>query len=181
MTMNGTWGFRTSDNKWKSAETLIRNLCDIASKGGNYLLNIGPKPDGTFPQESVDRLKSIGDWMALNSEAIYDTKRSPLTPLPWGRITKKETSNSTTLYLSVFEWPGDGKLVVPGLNNQVVAARVLANGTVLKTSSSGDGLVINVPAKAPDSIASVIKLELKGTVADAFATSKQNMKTGALD
>ncbi|WP_449438419.1 alpha-L-fucosidase [Pedobacter steynii] len=90
MTMNGTWGFRTSDQKWKSSETLIRNLVDIASKGGNYLLNIGPKPDGTFPQESIDRLKAIEKWMKVNSEAIYSTKSSPLNPLLWGRCTKSK-------------------------------------------------------------------------------------------
>ncbi|HAE67329.1 MAG TPA: alpha-L-fucosidase, partial [Sphingobacterium sp.] len=78
MTMNGTWGYRTSDHKWKSAETLIRNLVDIASKGGNYLLNVGPKPDGSFPQESIERLAVIGKWMKVNSEAIYATKSSPL-------------------------------------------------------------------------------------------------------
>src|SRR3954463_12620629 len=105
MTMNGTWGFRTSDNNWKSTETLIHNLCDIASKGGNYLLNVGPKPDGTFPPESVDRLKAIGDWMRVNNEAIYATRRSPFAPLSWGRCTSKESTSGTTLYFAVFDWP----------------------------------------------------------------------------
>jgi alpha-L-fucosidase len=180
MTMNGTWGFRTSDNKWKPAETLIRNLCDIASKGGNYLLNVGPKPDGTFPQESVDRLKTIGDWMKMNSEAIYATKRSPFAPLAWGRCTRKETANGTTLYFSVFDWPKDGKLTIQGLKNEVVSAKLLANGTRLTTNASGDELVINVPSKAPDAIASVIKVELKGNVADVVET-KGKIKSGEID
>jgi alpha-L-fucosidase len=181
MTMNGTWGYRTSDNKWKSTETLIRNLCDIASKGGNYLMNVGPKPDGTFPQESIDRLKQIGEWTKVNGEAIYATKRSPLAPLSWGRVTKKDTRNGTTLYFSVFEWPKDGKLLIPGLKNEVVSAKLLANGAKVATKASADGLTINVPAQAPDAIASVIKVELKGTVADVNVDTKGKMKTGALD
>ena len=180
MTMNGTWGFRTSDDKWKSTETLIRNLCDIASKGGNYLLNIGPKPDGTFPQESIDRLKSIGDWMKVNGEAIYASERSPLAPLSWGRCTMKVEKGKTLLYFSVFEWPADGKLVVPGLSNKVVSAKLLANGVKLRTLPATAGLTISLPAKAPDAIASVIKVEVKGIVADAYAT-KGKMKSGELD
>ncbi|HET9571678.1 MAG TPA: alpha-L-fucosidase [Bacteroidales bacterium] len=181
MTMNGTWGFRTSDHNWKSTETLIRNLCDIASKGGNYLLNIGPKPDGTFPQESIDRLKAIGEWMTVNGEAIYSTKRSPLAPMAWGRCTQKVVKGKTILYLSVFEWPKDGKLVIPGLSNKAISAKLLANGKKLKTSSTPGGLAISLPAQAPDAIASVIKLELKGVVADAYAPSKGKIKSGELD
>jgi len=181
MTMNGTWGYRTSDNKWKSTETLIHNLCDIASKGGNYLLNVGPKPDGTFPQESVQRLKEIGNWMKINSEAIYATQRSPLAPLAWGRCTKKDANGNTILYLSVFNWPADEKLVVPGLKNPVVSAKLLANGKDLKTQASGEGLEIHVSREAPDAIASIIKLQVKGVVAEAMTSASEKMKTGAID
>jgi alpha-L-fucosidase len=181
MTMNGTWGFRTSDNKWKSTETLIRNLCDIASKGGNYLLNVGPKPDGSFPQESIDRLKQIGEWTKVNGEAIYATKRSPLAPLSWGRCTQKQTNKGTTLYFSVFEWPKDGKLVIPGLKNKVVSAKMLAGGATLTSKKSGNALTINVPAQAPDAIASVIKVELKGKVKDVTVDKNGKMKSGELD
>lgn len=166
MTMNGTWGYKSWDHKWKSAETLIHNLCDIASKGGNYLLNVGPKPDGTFPQESIDRLKEIGDWMKVNSEAIYATKASPLAPLAWGRCTMKQQKDITTLYLSVFDWPTDGKLVVPGLTTKVISAKLLSTGKDLTTEKSNDGIIIKVSATAPDKIASVIKLEVRGTVAN---------------
>lgn len=181
MTMNGTWGYKSFDNKWKSAATLIHNLCDIASKGGNYLLNVGPKPDGTFPQQSTDTLRKMGAWLKVNGEAIYATKASPVAPLPWGRCTRKENKNNTILYFSVFDWPKDGKIVVPGLNNEVISAKMLAGGVKLKTESSANGLVINVPAKAPDTIASVVKIEVKGILENVNIDPKKKMKTGALD
>ena len=180
MTMNGSWGFKSWDDKWKSNETLLRNLVDIASKGGNYLLNIGPKDDGSFPQESIDRLKEIGAWMKVNGEAIYATKASPLAPLPWGRVTRKESASNTTLYVTVFDWPKDGKLVIPGLKNKVVSAKLLAGGAI-KVKSADGNLVMEVPATAPDPIASVIKVELKGKVVTINNAAKSTMKTGELD
>ncbi|HLZ89103.1 MAG TPA: alpha-L-fucosidase [Puia sp.] len=161
MTMNGTWGFKASDHNWKSTATLIHNLVDIASKGGNYLLNVGPTAEGEIPQPSIDGLKAIGAWMKVNGEAIYGTTASPLQPLAWGRCTKKVSGASTTLYLSVFEWPANGKLVVPGVKGEVKKASLLAGGSKLSTENGADGLVISVPATAPDAIASVIKVELK--------------------
>ena len=164
MTMNGTWGYKSYDDKWKSTETLIRNLLDIASKGGNYLLNVGPKADGEFPAESIERLKAIGAWMKVNGEAIYGTQASPLAALSWGRCTRKEHNGNTTLYLSVFDWPADGKLIVPGFHNEVNRAVLLASGKKLTTSIGKDQLVITLPAQAPDTIATVIKVEVKGIV-----------------
>jgi alpha-L-fucosidase len=164
MTMNGTWGYKSYDNKWKTPETLIHNLVDIASKGGNYLLNVGPNELGEFPQGSIDDLKAIGAWMKINSEAIYATTRSPFAALPWGRCTKKAEGDKTILYLSVFNWPANGKLVVPGLQNTVLSAKLLADGTALQSQAGKDGLEINIPANAPDPIASVIKVEVKGEV-----------------
>lgn len=181
MTINGTWGYKSYDNKWKSSITLIHNLCDIASKGGNYLLNVGPKPDGTFPQQSTDTLRKIGAWLKINGESIYATKASPIAPLTWGRCTRKENNNNTTLYFSVFDWPKDGKLIVPGLSNEVISAKMLANGTKLKTQTSSNGLVINVPAHAPGAIASVVKVEVKGLLENVNVDPKKKMKTGALD
>ena len=182
MTMNGTWGFRTSDHKWKSSETLIRNLCDIASKGGNYLLNIGPKPDGTFPEESVKRLSDIGKWMKLNSESIYGTKASPLLPFDWGRCTKKVTKKGTTLYFSVFNWPSNGQLLIPGLKNKVISAKLLAESGKVSCETKGNDLLLALPAQAPDAVASVIKVEFEGTIASQHDQQpKKEMKTGALD
>ncbi|HVI44472.1 MAG TPA: alpha-L-fucosidase [Chitinophaga sp.] len=164
MTMNGTWGYKSYDHKWKSVETLVRNLIDIASKNGNYLLNIGPDGLGQFPQGSIDALKGIGQWMKVNGEAIYATNGSPLPALPWGRCTKKTNGSNTTLYLHVFNWPTDGKLQVPGLKNKISKATLLADGKSLSTTESADGTVISVPANAPDAIATVIKVETSGTL-----------------
>lgn len=164
MTMNGSWGYKSYDNNWKPTATLIQNLVDIASKGGNYLLNIGPKADGTIPQESIERLQQVGSWMKVNGEAIYGTKGSPLKPLTWGRVTQKAQGGNTVLYLSVFEWPANGKLEVPGIKNKVVSAKLLSNGNALKTSSKGDVLSLTLPAAATDPIASVIRVELKGSL-----------------
>ncbi|MCX6136412.1 MAG: alpha-L-fucosidase [Ignavibacteriales bacterium] len=162
MTMNGTWGYKSYDQKWKTPETLIRNLIDIASKGGNYLLNVGPTADGEFPQASVDILKAIGTWMKVNSEAIYATKASPLPSVSWGRCTMKETSEGAILYLSVFDWPVDGKIILPNFKNQIASARMLVGNTPLKFSSADGGAVITVPDRAPDAIATVIKIKMAG-------------------
>lgn len=162
MTMNNTWGFKSNDHNWKPTETLIRNLCDIASKGGNYLLNVGPTPLGEIPEPSVERLKDVGKWMKVNGDSIYGTTASPFSRLAWGRCTKKLTDSGATLYLHVFDWPRDGKLVVPGLRNKVRRASLLATGAKLKTKSGGEGVTIRVPAEATDPIATVVVLEVKG-------------------
>ncbi|MBV8255886.1 MAG: alpha-L-fucosidase [Chitinophaga sp.] len=159
MTMNGTWGYKSWDTKWKSPETMVRNLIDIASKNGNYLLNVGPTAEGTFPQQSIDDLATIGKWMKANGEAIYGTSGSSLPTLPWGRCTQKTDGKKTTYYLHVFNWPTDGKLVVPGLKNKVSKATMLTGGAKLNTTADADGIVVSVPAQAPNSIASVIKVE----------------------
>lgn len=181
MTMNGTWGYRTSDHKWKSTETLIHNLCDIASKGGNYLLNVGPKPDGTFPEASVTRLKEIGEWMKVNSEAIYDTKASPIAPFDWGRCTRKDEKGKTVLYLSVFNWPSQGRILLPGLSAKVIGSELLATKKSLSAKNTMDGVLIDVPAIAPDKYASVIKLVVAGNFKTYMPGQTKKMKTGALD
>ncbi len=181
MTMNGSWGYKSYDDNWKSSEKLIQNLVKIIARGGNYLLNIGPKPDGSVPQASIDRLKNIGRWMAVNGEAVYGTQASPLAVLPWGECTCKEQNDQTVLYLEVFDWPKDGKLIVPHLKNKVVSASLLADNERLVTSPVADNLLVVVPKIAPDQAVSVIKLEVKGKVEKAVADVKKQMKTGALD
>lgn len=182
MTMNKTWGFNSNDHNWKSSETLIRNLIDIASKGGNYLLNIGPKADGEFPQESIERLKEIGKWMKLNGDAIYGTHASGLKPVSWGRFTQKENRGNSTLYISVFEWPADRKLHIEGLKNEIQSVGMLANGQKLKYNKSADILTIQLPENTLNLIVPVIKLDIKGKSEITVSNEpKKKMKTGELD
>jgi len=141
---------------------LVRNLVDIASKGGNYLLNIGPTKEGEIPAPSIERLREVGAWMKVNGDAIYGTSATPFKRLPWGRCTTKISGSETTLYLHVFNWPTDGKLVVPGLKNSVKSARLLAGGRKLKANNTAEGVEIKVPATAPDKISSTVVLKIKG-------------------
>ncbi len=162
MTMNTHWGFNAADGKWKSTAELVRNLIDIASKGGNYLLNVGPRADGTFPKEAVERLAQIGTWMQQNGEAIHGTTASVFDSLPFGRCTVK-SGTTTKLYLHVFDWPADGKLTVPGLGSTVARAYLLAApDTALAVGSNEAGLVVAVPNAATDAIATVVVLEIEG-------------------
>lgn len=162
MTINNTWGYKSDDDNWKSTKVLLQNLIDIASKGGNYLLNVGPTGEGLIPQASVERLEEIGKWMDANGESIYGTGASPFPKLPWGRCTTKKSKGGTTLYLHVFEWPKDGKLLLPGLENKVKSAQMLVGGEKLKFKKNANGVVLDVPAQAPDAIASVIKMQIVG-------------------
>jgi len=166
MTMNDTWGFKSYDNNWKSTATLIRNLVDIASKGGNYLLNVGPTSEGLIPLPSVERLKEIGKWMNVNGEGIYGTTASPFRRLDWGRCTKKLTPEGAVLYLHVFDWPDNGRLVVPGLKNAAHQAYLLADPSkkALAMQSSAEGLTLSVPSAAPDPICSTIVLKVSGSL-----------------
>ena len=159
MTMNDTWGYRIDDHEWKSSETLIRNLIDIASKGGNFLLNVGPKADGTFPEASVERLRDMGQWMSVNGESIYGTQAALFRP-DWGRVTRKEG----TLYLHVFDWPEDGRLVMPALANPVRRVSLLAQPeTTLPLETGGEGWVVEGPKTAIDPVATVIAIDVEGT------------------
>jgi alpha-L-fucosidase len=157
MTMNTTWGFKFYDDQWKSSETIIRNLIDIASKGGNYLLNVGPTAEGLIPPPSVERLAEVGRWMKTNGEAVYGTTASPfVTQLSFGRATSKPGR----VYLEVFNWPADGNLRVPPWGKTVTKAYLLDGRKGLKFSQTGEGMTVQVPRKASDPIATVIVLEM---------------------
>ncbi len=158
MTLNDHWGFSRNDHNWKSPETLIRNLIDIASKGGNYLLNVGPTAEGLIPQPSVERLAEVGKWMKVNGESIYGTQASPFaTPVAWGRVTSKPGK----LYLHVFDWPKDGRLTLPPGVEYRRAYLLAEPGRALKLRDTGRGVHLSVPARAPDSVASVIVVETR--------------------
>jgi len=159
MTMNDTWGYKSYDNNWKSREELLHKLVDIASKGGNFLLNVGPTAEGLIPGPSVERLAAIGEWMKLNAESIYGTTASPLGEVPWGRCTAKPGK----LYLHVFDWPANGKLEVSGLKYKVKKAYLLADSKrakLLVTRESKEKVVITVPSKAADPVNTVIVLQI---------------------
>ncbi len=160
MTMNDTWGFKKDDHNWKSTEDLVRKLVDVVSKGGNFLLNVGPTAEGQIPRPSIERLAGIGRWMEANGRSIYGTTASPFQRLPWGRCTAKPG----VLYLHVFDWPGDGKLLAPGLQNDVTQAYLLADDAraELTTKRTDEGVVVRVPAEAPDAIDTVVVLEIDG-------------------
>ena len=164
MPISGSWGYKIGDDKFKSAETLIRNLIDISHKGGNYLLNVSPTGDGTLLPQAVERLEIIGKWMEVNGESIYGTTGSPFPSLPWGRCTKKQVEDGTLLYLHVFDWPADGKLVVPGLKNQVQGAWLLNGKAKLLTAAGDEGVSVTLPAEAPDDYASVVVVKVNGTL-----------------
>jgi alpha-L-fucosidase len=170
MTMNDTWGFKKDDHHWKSAAEVIRMLIDCSSKGGNLLLNVGPTAEGLIPQPSLERLAEVGRWMSLNQESIYGTTASPFKSLPYGKCTQKPGK----LYLHILTWPANGQLVVP-IANKINEAHLLADpASSLKVSDTPQGSAITLPKQAPDSVASVLLVEIEGSpqVTDAASSSK---------
>ncbi len=157
-TINDTWGFKINDHHWKSSGDLLRKLVDIASKGGNYLLNIGPTAAGVIPQPSIERLEAMGAWLAVNGEAIYGTRAGPLQGLGWCRTTVKPGK----LYVHVFDWPQGGLIRLPGLQGPVTKATLLADAgrASLPVDQGRADTLIQGPSQPPDPEISVIELEM---------------------
>ena len=153
-TINDTWGFKTHDHNWKSTTQLIRNLVEIVSKGGNYLLNIGPDAEGAIPQPSVERLQAMGAWLDVHGEAIYGTTPGPIQGVDCCRTTQTDDA----IYLHVFDWPASGRLVLPKLDIQSAEWLDAAVAAPLSLSQGGDSTVILGPAAAPNEHVTVIKL-----------------------
>jgi alpha-L-fucosidase len=172
MTINGSWGYNANDTRWKSAQQLIRNLSDIASKGGNYLLNVGPTAEGVIPEPQVERLRTMGRWLKTNGDAIYATEAGPyVDPLPWGRATQKTRPNGATiLYLHVWDWPAAGKILLAGIKQPARSGRMLAGGTPVSSTVNDQGLLVTLPGSAPDPDVSVAALEFDSPVQIAVAS-----------
>ena len=180
-TINDTWGYKENDHNWKTPGEICFKLVDIVSKGGNYLLNVGPDADGQIPPPSQDVLRKVGAWLKTNGEAIYDAGRTPFgpelgTPMPGPKDKRGQqpfdlkrdwrcTTKPGKIYLHLFNWPTTGKFEVPGLQSKVNKAYLLSDRKELKVDQTAGGVNLSLPAGAPDTIASVICLEIADQVA----------------
>jgi alpha-L-fucosidase len=155
MTINNTWAYNMHDHEYKSAQMLIRSLVEVASRGGNFLLNVGPQSDGVIQPEFQERLRAIGDWLAVNGDSIYGTTYGPIQGVPSIRVTAKREK----IFIHVFDWPS-GPLVINDLQAKVLSAYLLANGRPLKIRQSEGKVQIDLPSQAPDPNVSVVALRI---------------------
>jgi alpha-L-fucosidase len=158
MTLNDSWGYQRADDNWKSARTVIRNLISCAEGGGNYLLNIGPQPDGGIPPESVRILSEVGEWMKRNGNTIYESQPCQ----PHTSVYSSFTRSGNTLYMHVYFWPGRD-VAISGLKQKVLSARLLHGGAALTVSQDGFRThITGLPDTAPDSPVTTITIECDG-------------------
>lgn len=157
-TLNGSWGYNISDKNYMSSDDLVRYLVKTAGKGANLLINIGPRPDGTLPDEAVERLEALGRWMDVYGDTIYGTERGTVPEQPWGVTTRK----GNTLYVHVLQ--GRDSIFIPVKGNRLVSATRYPDGEIVLTRQTGDGIEITVPecdASVPDN---VIRLVFRKTL-----------------
>jgi len=157
MTINDTWAYNKNDQHFKSVKALIQDLANVASKGGNFLLDVGPTPEGTIQPEFVERLQAMGKWMKVNGDSIYGTTYGPWQNLPFGKTTAK----GKTIYLHVFDWPSKPELEVAGLKSRVTRIRVLGTGKKAHFKQKRGRLLITVPRTAPDPNDSVLRIDTR--------------------
>jgi alpha-L-fucosidase len=155
MTLNDSWGYQAADDNWKSSKTVIRNLVECSRGGGNYLLNIGPRGDGSIPQDSVRVLTEVGQWLGRNGEAIYITDRCQVRVSEFAGFTRR----GNTLYMHVHFWPGD-TIALGGLTTKVKSARLLASGHEVKFDQERFRVrFTGLPADAPDMPVTTLAIE----------------------
>ena len=156
MTINNTWAYNMHDLAYKSAKVLIRGLVEVASRGGNFLLNVGPQPDGLIQPEFQDRLRAIGDWLAINGDSIYGTTYGPIQ----GMASARTTAKGEKVFVHIFDWPSSPFEI--GLSAKVISAHLIARGESLKFRQTGEKVQIDLPPQAPDSTVNVIALRTSG-------------------
>jgi alpha-L-fucosidase len=143
LTMNGSWGFNITDMRFKSARDLIGYVVRAAGQGGNLLLNVGPRPDGTIQPEAVDRLRQLGEFMAAHGGALYGTRAGPVPPRAWGATTQRGDS----VFVHVLDWP-DATLALPPFARAVGSATVFPTGARIAFAQNDRGVTIELPASA---------------------------------
>jgi alpha-L-fucosidase len=156
-THNDTWAYAWYDCNWKSPVEIAKRLVRVVSRGGTYMLNVGPDGTGRIPEQSARILREVGKWVHAHEPAIHGASPTPFGPLAWGECTAR----GNTLFLHVFQWPADGRLIVPGLKTKVTSAR-LDDGSKLAVKTSADTVIITMPANRPDTLIPVVTLELDG-------------------
>jgi alpha-L-fucosidase len=154
-TINGAWGFNLQDRRHKSTRDLIHLLVKGAGYNANFLLNVGPMPNGKVQVEHQARLKEVGDWLKVHGEAIYGTRGGPVTPRPWGVTTRK----GDTVYVHVLEWQ-DASLLLPPIGGIVKQARFVKTGAKADVRTLPEGVLIALPKAPVDPFDTVIALEL---------------------
>jgi len=165
MTMNDNWGYAKNDNHWKSTQELVRTLIEVAHKGGNFLLNVGPDSQGNIPDSSVVRLQGMGKWLDINGESIYGTNNSLWESPSWGRSTTRFLKNgNSVLYFHIYNWPKDNILLIPGLKNKSIKAFVFTQKgkKQLKISQKDQNISIDLTSVVQDKIATVVSMEVIG-------------------
>lgn len=161
MTMNGSWGYNPTDPHWKSADELIQKLCAVVGRGGNFLLNVGPRADGSWEPQVAEILREIGAWMEVNSEAIYGTEANPLGAQRWGEITWKTDGDATYLYVHILEWPANGELLLPLKHDPIALEWLGASSSEVSATRNADGLRLQLNQVTPlHPAVSVLRMEL---------------------
>ncbi|MFC5527932.1 alpha-L-fucosidase [Cohnella yongneupensis] len=159
ITMNDHWGYVDYESNYKTAKTMISNLAQNASNGGNLLLNVGPTDLGQYPQLAIDRMNTIGQWLNVNGASIYGTTASVIGTIDNGYSTTK----SGKVYLHIINWPANNKITVPAVDNTVNKVYMMTNSASNLTYSVSAGqMTINLPAGATDPNDSVVVIEVNG-------------------